>query len=288
MFYPMFPIPFYPQLPTNCIKPPTLYALLNAIANFDSETKTKIKDLALATHEYMFDFNYPLTNKVNKTDFEVLIIKHFLMRRIGYETFTSFKLALDVKLNEIMPFYNKMFDMLDGWDLFNDGEDVTRTLVEGRDKSDTSTNSNTLTSSNTSTNSQSTNNTINNSKSENNLNTNTSDRRFSDTPQNALSDVQNGTYVSNYNYDTTNDNERRNTISSETNVISQNIINNDNISSTQSSTGSNLGRETTNTTERIIRTPADKIRIYTEFLENRKNIYSLIFRDLDPLFYGLV
>lgn len=264
MFYPMFPIPFYPQLPTNCIKPATLYALLNAIANFDSETKTKIKDLALATHEYMFDFNYPLTNKVNKTDFEVLIIKHFLMRRIGYETFTSFKLALDVKLNEIMPFYNKMFDMLDGWDLFNDGEDVTRTLVEGRDKSDTSTNSNTS-SSTSSTTASGTNN-----------ESNISDRRFSDTPQNALSDVQSGTYVSNYNYDTNTTNSQTSTTSDES------------LSSTQSSTGSNLGHETTNTTERIIRTPADKIRIYTEFLENRKNIYSLIFRDLDPLFYGLV
>ena len=39
---------------------------------------------------------------------------------------TAFKIALNVKLNEIMPVYNKMFDFLDGWDLFNDGEKTIR------------------------------------------------------------------------------------------------------------------------------------------------------------------
>ena len=39
--YPFITPPAYPDYNI----PPTLYALLNSIVNFDSETKTKIKDL---------------------------------------------------------------------------------------------------------------------------------------------------------------------------------------------------------------------------------------------------
>ena len=37
-------------------KPPTIYSILNSIANYDSEEKTKIRDLAKVTHEIeLFD-----------------------------------------------------------------------------------------------------------------------------------------------------------------------------------------------------------------------------------------
>ena len=94
--------------------PPTLYRLLNSIVNFDAEEQTKIKDLASAGRSDIFDFDYPLSDNIEKEDFEVMILNHFLMRRIGYDTLNAFKIALNVKLNEIMPIYNKMFDMLDG------------------------------------------------------------------------------------------------------------------------------------------------------------------------------
>ena len=100
--YPFITPPAYPDYNI----PPTLYALLNSIVNFDSETKTKIKDLASAGRSEIFDFTYPLSEKVEREDFEVLILNHFLMRCIGYDTLTAFKIALNVKLNEIMPIYN--------------------------------------------------------------------------------------------------------------------------------------------------------------------------------------
>ena len=54
-------------------------------------------------------------------------------------------------------------------------------------------------------------------------------------------------------------------------------------------TVSNTSGNNSNTTnETITRSPSDKIRIYKEFMENVNNIYSLIFKDLDSLFYGLV
>ena len=216
MFYPMI----YPWIPTDYDIPPTLYRILNSLANFDSEEKTKIPDLASATHDEIFDFNYPLSTHINKDDFEILILNHFMMRRIGYETVTAWKLALNVKLNEIMPMYNKMFDMLDGWNLFTDGEVITRNTTDEGESEASSTN----------------------------------DNRYSDTPQGMLTNVQNGTYMSDYTY-------------------------------TQ---GSSSGSDSRETNETITRSPADKIRIYKEFIENKESIMTMIFKELDSLFYGLV
>lgn len=244
----MFPM-MYPFIPTMNEQPPTLYAILNSIVNFgvDKENKKKIPELAKYGRYKIFDFDYPLSDKVTKEDFEVMILNKFLMRRIGYETVTSFKIALSVKLNEIMPMYNKMFDMLDGWNIFNDGEVVDRIVSEEK---------NTLGSSNTSNNIGST------VESEN-----ISDRRFSEMPENRISDIRDGNYLTEYNYDT-------NTDSSTTNT-----------SGTSSTSTTN--KDNNNLIERTKRTPSDKIRLYTEFINNRNGIYTMIFKELDSLFYGL-
>ena len=235
----MFPmIPLYPMIP-NLFKlgisydePPTIYALLNSYVNFSREVPVKIKDLAITGRAMFFDFEYPLAEGINKAEFESMILNHFLMRRIGYETVTAFKIALDVKLNEIMPMYNKLFTAINNWSLFTDGETVTRTTTDT--KSSTS---------NTSTTSS-----------------NTSDRRFSDTPQNKLTDVQNGEYVTDYNYD----------------------------QDTGSATGISSTSDTGSQNETINRSPSDKMKLYSEFLQNKQNIYTMIFKDLDSLFYQLI
>lgn len=219
----IYPFIIPPAFPDYDI-PPTLYSILNAMINFGEDEQTKIKNLASEGRSRVFDFEYPLTENVEKEDFEVLIINHFLMRRIGYDTFNAFKIALNVKMNEIMPIYNKMFDMLDGWDLFSDGERVT----------------------------ESGSNSLNNITNTSNI----SDRRYSDTPQQQLTNVQDGKYITDYNYDT----------------------------DTGSVSASTMGTDS----RTITRTPSDKIKIYKEFIENKKSIYTMIFEDLDSLFYGLV
>lgn len=232
----IFPYLIYPWLPTNCDEPQTLYSIMNSICNFGKNEKTNIYNLASGARSTIFDFNYPLSIHVNKEEFETLILKHFIMRRIGFETPTAFKLALEVKLNEIMPLYNKLFDALDGWELFNSGEIVTRITTDNG--------SNTL------------DNTVNAN------NTNISDRRNSNVPQNQLSDIQNGTYMTDYNLDT---------------------------DTSSGTTVSNTAGTNTNTTnETITRTPADKIKIYKDFIESKNNIYTMIFKDLESLFYSIV
>lgn len=228
----MFPLIFPMMLPTNYDIPPTLYDIMNSIVNYDREEKVKINELEKYAREKIFDFNYPLSDKVNKEDFEVLILKKFKMYRIGYQTMTAFKNALEVKLNEVMPKYNKMFNMLDGWDLFNDGEKETRNVIDSR-------NTNSISSSN---------------------GTNISDRRYSELPQNRIQDVQDGKYITDYNYDT----------------------------DTNSMTGNNSINDNGTLNETINRSPSDKIKLYKEFQDDVNSIYTMIFNDLDDLFYGLV
>ena len=172
--YPYFYYFLFPPLPTICQEPPVLYHLLKEMVK-DNEDYVYTKDLAKETRTKVFDFDYPLSNKVNKEEFECMILNHFLMRRIGFETYTAWYNYFRNKIREIMPIYNKLFDTLDNWDLFNDGEEITRqTSTTGSDSS--------------------------NSSSSVGVNT-TSDVRSSDTPQNEIEDVRDGKYVSDYTYD---------------------------------------------------------------------------------------
>ena len=246
--YPMFP-PFGMMWPNllplrnDYPEPPTVYSILNSYVNFAKDNPEKIKDLAKTGRAVFFDFDYPLTTNISKEDFEVMILNKFMMRRIGYETVTAFKLQLNVKLNSIMPIYNKLFDALDGWEIFNDGEKVTRTNTINRSGTDVNNTTGSVTSTDSS----------------------TSDQRYSDTPQNHLSDVANGEYVTDY---------RKNS---------------DSGSSSSNSTGSSTTNSngTENVSETIIRTPADKMSLYRSFIESRKSIYDMIFNDLEDLFYKI-
>ena len=221
-------------------EPPTLYSLMNSIVNYNNPNPVKISELSKNARTTIFNFDYPLSSKVTKEEFEVMILNKFMQRRIGFQTFTAWQLQLNVKLNEIMPLYNKLFDSLEGWDLFNDGEQVTRNVTDNRVIDGTST--------------QTASGTTNQ----------TSDRRYSELPQNQIADVQNGTYLTTYNYDT------------------------DTGSTTQNSSTTTKSDDTGNLKETIKRSPSDKIKIYQEFIQNKNNIYTMIFKDLDTLFYQIV
>lgn len=241
---------FMPRIPNINNNPPTLYSILNSMANYDKEEKTKIKDLALATHEDVFNFTYPLSDKVNKEEFETLFLNRFLTRRIGFETFTAFQINLNVKLNMIMPKYNILFDSLIDWNILNDKEITQR---NGNDK----------------TNFDSENITSNQITAESQTNS-ISDRRFSELPQNQISEIQNGNYMTQYNLDNNNSTD-----------FSNNIGN----------SNSNLkNEENKDYTETISKTlsPSEKFSIYNEMQKSLINIYEMIFTELSDLFYSII
>lgn len=229
---------FIPFLPPNCDKPPTLYSILNAIVNGDKEdeeTQTKIRDLAKEGRYKIFDFDYTLSNLISKEEFETMILNHYMTRRIGFDTVTNFKLHLQVKINSIMPKYNLLFDNL---------EHVLEDEKIERSGTDNVQSSNNQSSTNT------------------NTTNSTTDNRFSDTPQDALEDVRNGQYVTDYTYNQAN--------------------------GSSSGTANSEGKGSNDRTysETII-----KNNVGIDFYKIQKemnNIYDMIFSELDCLFYSLV
>lgn len=239
----------FPKIPNDInMRPPTLYALLESIVNFGTDEKTKIKDLASVGRTTIFNFDYPLFHGIDRAEFETMILNKFIMRRIGYETVTAFQIALNVKLNEIMPTYNKLFEAMEYWRLFEDGEKIEREQNDTRNsKVDT-----TMQSNNTS----------------NTTSQDIADLRESELPQSEIDNVKNASYLTKYNLNTNNANG--------TDV------------SEQHSTGNNQTAEAGNLKEIIKRSPANNIDVYTKFLTEKQNIYTMIFKDLDSLFYQLI
>lgn len=221
--------------------------MLKAIA-FENNIETNLYNLPEKTHQFVFDFDYPLFEKVDKNKFETDILEYFIQRRIGYETYTVFKMQLRNKLNVIMPYYNKLFSFLDGWDLFTDGETITHTLT-GTDKKQTD---------------SITDNTLNSTTQD----TSTQDLRNSKYPQNQIDDLKNGTYVSDANFNQFNNNGSSN--------------------STGNTTYNENNNSTNTLEEETKRTPADKLAIYNSFIESKNNIMQKIYDELDVLFYQLV
>ena len=212
----------YPEFVMNPI-PPTLYSILNSIANYDATEKTKIRDLARVTHDKVFDFDYELSSALNKDEFEIEILNHYMMRRIGFETFTAFQLYLENKLKEILPYYNLMLDAFKDYNLFNNGEVINRVKSDTRNTTGTS--------------------------------ESTGENRLSEYPLNELDDLADGKYVSTQNTSNINANNTTNDVGSEN--------------------------------ERIERSPVDKMSIYKSYLDTRRGVMSMIYKELDNLFYGL-
>lgn len=229
---------------SQCDLPPTLYSIMESMVNYDNPDPVKIKDLSLYAKNKIFDFEYPISEAFDKDRFEDLFLKHYMFRRINYDTFTSFKLHLEVKLNDIMPKYNLMLEGFKQLDFLGDKETHTRELHEENTNTESSTTESTI----------------------NNTTNDTSSTKFSDTPQNLIDDINDDKYVSEYT---------RNNGTGESN-------------SNNSGSNEKESQNTGTTNEVITIHRADTLDEYKKYIEVMNNIYSMIFKECDTLFYGLI
>lgn len=90
----------------------------------------------------IFDFSYPIFDENYRATLETKILKHYYTREIGLETVGLWKHFLDMRMNEIMPYYNKLYESeLLEFDPFNDVDytregnrnDVSNTADGGED-----------------------------------------------------------------------------------------------------------------------------------------------------------
>lgn len=157
----------------------------------------------------IFSFDFPIFDENYRQVLCTKILRHYYTREIGLETYGLWKLKLQTKLNEIMPYYNKLYEseLLK----FNPLYDVNMTTVNSGSKTGESTNIGNNENKRTSnrqdklsavqTDEDSRTNTLTGSNSEesdsltagNNVNRD----MYSDTPQGALTGVESGNYLTN-------------------------------------------------------------------------------------------
>lgn len=145
----------------------------------ESAGQTKVDEILEAVAPKIFNFHFPIFDENYRLALEIKILRHFYTREIGSETVGLWKLRLEDKMNEIMPYLNKFYAMYvsDANPMYE--MDYTKQHYGASDSTNDYTNS-------ANSNSESTSN---------------DQRLYSDTPQGQLSDVQNGKYLTNATFD---------------------------------------------------------------------------------------
>lgn len=69
-----------------------------------------VNDVIEKARQNIFSFKYPIFDQSYKALLETKILKHYYTREIGFETVGLWKLKLDTKMNEIMPYYNQLYE----------------------------------------------------------------------------------------------------------------------------------------------------------------------------------
>ena len=76
----------------------------------ESKGYDNVEQIIDAARPKIFDFSYPIFDSAYKPTLERKILMHFYTREIGQETYGLWKLRLRARLNEIMPYYNKLYE----------------------------------------------------------------------------------------------------------------------------------------------------------------------------------
>lgn len=174
----------------------------NSAGLSESEGADNVDSILDRCWNKVFNFDFPIFDENYRQVLCRKILKHYYTREIAHETVGRWKLALNAKLNEIMPYYNQLYksELLEfnpfyDVDLTRSREgsgtrDTTGSTSNTSTESETNTKTDTVTSKETSSNtSNSTENNTSKTTESNSNNTVTNDNtlnRFSDTPQNSM------------------------------------------------------------------------------------------------------
>lgn len=76
----------------------------------ESEGLSQVNNIIKLARPKIFNFEYPIFDKKYKPVLETKILKHYYTQEIGAETVGLWRLWLDTTMNEIMPYYNKLYE----------------------------------------------------------------------------------------------------------------------------------------------------------------------------------
>lgn len=232
----------------------------------------------------IFTFTFPIFDENYRLVLEKKILKHFYTREICEETAGLWKLRMDTKLNEIMPYYNKMYNS----ELLEFNPLYTANLTRAK-KTDYDSNRNENENINDNTSNKSTTNSTNESTVNGNVSetsSNTGKDLYSDTPQGSLASVENETYLTNARKtsdtgtasSTTNNtsNTSGSVISTENNTYGRVRGNTDTLTSTEDYLETVMGYEGISASDLLLK-----------YRETFINIDMMVIQDLETLFFQL-
>lgn len=77
---------------------------------YESKGYNNVNEILQACHSNVFNFDYPIFDEEYREVLECKILRHYYTREICAETVGLWKLFLEARLNEIMPYYNKLYE----------------------------------------------------------------------------------------------------------------------------------------------------------------------------------
>lgn len=235
----------------------------------ESAGYSKVDEIITQAIPKVFDFTFPIFDESYRNVLCGKILKHYYTREIGLETVGLWKLHLNRKLNEIMPYYNKLYksELLEFNPLYDFEYTREKTGSKVGTKQDSGETSATGTLSGT------VQNTETGTNSGNSLDT------YADTPQGAVENLENNEYLTN----------ARKVVDSGTRQTTGNTTSNN---TTENSATSTLS-STINDTEEYLEHVSGKqggqsyAKMLTEYRATFLNIDMLVINELSDLFMNL-
>lgn len=199
----------------------------------------------------VFDFDFPIFDEAYRNVLCTKILKHYYTREIAAETVGLWKLWLDAKLNEIMPYYNQLYKTQLSLEKLDPLTDVNLTTDHGGSSDTTNAG------------------TSNNEGSVTGSDSNSRWDIYSDTPQGSLDNVKNEKYLTNARKITDGGTTSRTT--SDTNTVNGTANTTEHYITTV--TGKSAGKSYS--------------RMMQELIDVFMNIDMKVINDLSPLFFNL-
>ena len=261
----------------------------------------------------IFDFDFPIYDETYRSVLETKILKRYYTREIGFETVGLWKLWLNKRLNEIMPYYNQLYKsaLLEFNPLYDVDYTVTNNANKKFDETNSYTNGSTSNATRTDNLKTTSQDTGSNTRTDN-LNTATEGSRdanssstnydlYSDTPQGALTGVEEENYLTSARKTTSNGTDHSSDSGTTTNTGTQKFDSTDNgvtdytgtqkhdINNTGNGNGTRNYTDTSDYLEHVVgkRGGSSYSAMLQEYRDTFINIDVMIINELSDLFFNL-
>lgn len=242
----------------------------------ESQDGNKVNDIIDAAKDQIFE-DYEIFDENYRGVLNAKILRHYYTREIGLETVGLWKLKLNTKMDEIMPYYNQLYRsaLLE----FNPLYDFTITTER------TATTEGSATNSASSESSDVTHDEGTNSASSTGTGSTTKEQtdQYSDTPQQSLTDLKEGKYLTSFDYIQDGETNESSATSSGTSSADGSV----------NRTGSSNGQSSATTTQEYLENVSGKrggesySAMLREYRKTFLNIDMMVIEELEDLFMNV-